>query len=131
MQKQTNFIKTQVRLPPEVHQLLVDFAGEHEYSLNSAIIELIKKGVSDNQPTATNLSSNEESSKSIIFGEFNCIHDEREIPLPKQQEYIAIKISDFFSRYPQYKLINIESLDKGRKFRYWYYFPKKEDGRNF
>ncbi|OTG92828.1 Arc family DNA-binding protein [Acinetobacter sp. ANC 3832] len=56
MQKQTNFIKTQVRLPPEIHQDVTNFAEENELSMNSAFIELLKTALVKKESRSSNFS---------------------------------------------------------------------------
>lgn len=132
MQKQTNFIKTQVRLPPELHQQLVDFADEFDYSLNSAMIELFKKALInkeniDCKPARTERTN---SGRSIYFNDLNCIEDYPKEPLHKRIERVEQMISDIFYRNPQYQLINIETLNNGEKIRYWYSIPRSESFRD-
>lgn len=45
---QDNWKRTQVRMPQEQYQLVVNYANDNNMSLNSAIIDLVDKGL---QPT--------------------------------------------------------------------------------
>jgi hypothetical protein len=73
MQKQTNFIKTQVRLPPELHQELMDFAEESDLSMNSAFIELLKSALLKRESRASGFAevkiiSLSNGIKRLVFG---------------------------------------------------------------
>ena len=73
MQKQTNFIKTQVRLPPEIHQDVTNFAEENELSMNSAFIELLKTALVKKESRSSNFSevkviNLENGIKRLVFG---------------------------------------------------------------
>lgn len=45
MAKQTNFVRTQIRLPVSVNQSLEEFADRYNLSKNEAMIYLISKGI--------------------------------------------------------------------------------------
>lgn len=132
MQKQTNFIKTQVRLPPELHQQLVDFADEFDYSLNSAMIELLKKAlenkVDTNNEAAKTISRN--SGRSIYFNDLNCVAETKNESMHERTARVEQMISNLFYRNPQFELINIETLNNGEKIRYWYSIPRSESFRD-
>lgn len=42
---QENWKRTQVRLPPELHDGIINYAEKNNLSLNSAMLELIDKGL--------------------------------------------------------------------------------------
>lgn len=117
MQKQTNFIRTQVRLPPAVHQELVNFADEHDYSLNSAIIELVRSGLVRNM---TGLHQKEPDQRMSLFcGHYNGENYE-----------VSMKfINDFFKNHPEYNLINLQVRDDNCGIYYFYEIPAHEDKR--
>lgn len=45
MSRQNDFIKTQVRLPSDLHQEILKFASDYDFSMNTAIIEAIRAGL--------------------------------------------------------------------------------------
>ncbi|AYO54203.1 hypothetical protein [Acinetobacter wuhouensis] len=45
MSRQNDFIKTQVRLPSDLHQEILKFANNYDFSMNTAIIEAIRAGL--------------------------------------------------------------------------------------
>lgn len=45
MSRQNDFIKTQVRLPSDLHQEILKFASNYDFSMNTAIIEAIRAGL--------------------------------------------------------------------------------------
>lgn len=70
------------------------------------------------------------SGRSIYFNEMNCIEDYENEPLHNQLERVEEKISDLLYRNPQYQIINIETMNDGKKVRYWYSIPRSESFRN-
>ena len=53
MTLQKDWTKTQVRLPPDLHPLVKQYAKYNDLSMNTAIIELLKKSL---KPTAQKVS---------------------------------------------------------------------------
>lgn len=52
MQKrQTDYVRVQLRMPPELHERLVDFSTKNDCSLNSAIIATANVGLKDIEST--------------------------------------------------------------------------------
>lgn len=108
LQKQVDHVRTQVRMPPALHDALSAYAADKGISLNTAIIMMVESG----------LKSHDTENSSIVFGTYSGV----------TLEQAAVFITDFFQRNPTYKLINIETTSQ-TGVRYWYTFPKKEDGR--
>lgn len=48
---QDDWKRTQVRMPQELYQLVVDYANDNKMSLNSAIIDLVDKGLQPSDQT--------------------------------------------------------------------------------
>lgn len=119
---QDDWKRTQVRMPQEQYESLMDYAEKNNLSLNTAMLELMDLGFKSKVKG--------KSGRSIYFGEFSCTEDTRKVPLAKQQEELTAMISDIFCRNPQYQLINIETLNDGKKIRYWYSIPRGESFRD-
>lgn len=45
LQTQDTWKRSQIRLPPSLHQAVVDYANVHNMSLNTAIVELLDNGL--------------------------------------------------------------------------------------
>ncbi len=45
LQTQDTWKRSQIRLPPSLHQAVVDYANDNKMSLNTAIVELLDKGL--------------------------------------------------------------------------------------
>ncbi|TCB36828.1 hypothetical protein E0H82_03720 [Acinetobacter sp. ANC 4910] len=119
---QDDWKRTQVRMPQEQYEELMSYAEKNNLSLNTAMLELMDLGLK---------SKNEgKSGRSIYFNDLNCVEDTRKVPLAKQQEEVTAMISDLFYRHSQYQLINIETLNEGKKIRYWYSIPRRESFRD-
>lgn len=108
LQKQVDHVRTQVRMPPALHDALSAYAAHKGISLNTAINIMVEFGIE----------SYDAENSSIIFGTYS----------GKTLEESAFFLTDFFQRNPKCKLINIETTSQ-TGVRYWYTFPKKEDGR--
>lgn len=124
-EKQDDWKRTQIRIPIGLYEDVVQHAEQHNLSLNYAMLELMDRGIHSISPK-----SNSPEVRSIYFGEFSCVEDTRKAPLAEQQEELTAMISDIFCRNPQYQLINIETLDDGKKIRYWYSIPRNESFRD-
>lgn len=74
MQKQDNFKRTQVRMPQEQYEAIVNYANNKEISLNSAILELMELGLlssSTINPSDIDfkiISLKEKNIKRVIYG---------------------------------------------------------------
>lgn len=45
LQTQDTWKRSQIRLPPSLHQAVVNYANDNNMSLNTAIVELLDKGL--------------------------------------------------------------------------------------
>ncbi len=53
LQTQDTWKRSQIRLPPSLHQAVVDYANDNKMSLNTAIVELLDKGLPTKISTQT------------------------------------------------------------------------------
>lgn len=119
---QEGWKRTQVRMPQEQYEAIMHYAERNNLSLNTAMLELMDAGFNSKVEGT--------SGRSIYFTDLNCTENERLEPLYKQVESIEQRISKFFYSNPQFQLINIETLDNGKKIRYWYSIPRSESFRD-
>ena len=119
---QDDWKRTQVRMPQEQYEVLMSYAEKNNLSLNTAMLELMDLGLKSKIEG--------KSGHSIYFNDLNCVEDLKEMSLREQQEQATAMISDLFYRHPQYQLINIETLNDGKKIRYWYSIPRSESFRD-
>lgn len=108
LQKQAEHVRTQVRMPPVLHDALSAYAVDKGVSLNTAINVMVEFG----------LEWYDVENSSIVFGTYN----------GETLEKSAVFLTDFFQKNSKYKLINVETINR-TGILYWYTFPKKEDGR--
>ena len=119
---QEDWKRTQLRIPHEEYEKVMQFAEKNNVSLNTAILQFIEEGLKQQEKAI--------SGRSIYFNDINCIEDYKNEPLHNQLERVEQKISNLFYENPQYQLINIETLSDGKKVRYWYSIPRSESFRN-
>lgn len=119
---QDDWKRTQIRMPQDQYETLMHYAEQNNLSLNTAMIELIELGLKSKFEG--------KSGRSIYFNDLNCIEDYPKEPLHEQTARAEQMISDLFYRNPQYQLINIETLNDGKKIRYWYSIPRSESFRD-
>lgn len=108
LQKQVDHVRTQVRMPPALHDALSAYAIDKGISLNTAINTMVEFG----------LESYDAENSSIIFETYN----------GETLEESAIFLTDFFQRHTNCKLVSIERINQTGVL-YWYTFPNKEDKR--
>lgn len=109
----TDVVRTQIRLPIELHNQVTEMAERKKSTINKLLIDGIKMVMKLNDVHQWRLM-------------YNQIHDtgkHRDFPLQA-----AGMIQDYFARHPQYRLVNIESLSK-KTIRWWYYYPIDADGK--
>ena len=131
---QDDWKRTQIRMPQEQYQAIADYAQNRNLSLNSAMLELMEKGLS-NQPFTTIAPSslpNSKSAKIYIFTEWRYTEEynpqERLEHNEKARMAASAYLTRFFTQYPKHELIKLEmitSLDhKNREvldgIRIWY-----------
>jgi len=119
---QDDWKRTQLRMPQEQYEAVMRYAEKNNLSLNTAILELMDTGLKSKIEG--------KSGRSIYFMDYNCVEEYENEPLCKQVERIEQRISELFYRNPQYELINIETLNNGKKIRYWYSIPRSESARD-
>lgn len=119
---QDDWKRTQVRMPQEQYEELMNYAEKNNLSLNTAMLELMDLGLKSK--------TEGKSGRSIYFQDMNCIEDYPKEPLHERTARVERMISDIFYRNPQYQLINIETLNDGKKIRYWYSIPRSESFRD-
>lgn len=119
---QDDWKRTQVRMPQEQYEVLMNYAENNNLSLNTAMLELIDLGFKAKVES--------KSGRSIYFNDINCIEDYPKEPLHERTARVEQMISNIFYKNPQYQLINIETLNDGKKIRYWYSIPRSESFRD-
>lgn len=55
LQTQDTWKRSQVRLPPSLHQAVVEYANDNNMSLNTAIVELLDNGLMNSPTDQTDL----------------------------------------------------------------------------
>jgi len=124
IQNQDEWKRTQLRVPQDDYNKIVEYAELNKMSLNTAILNLIDIGLN------TAVAETKTTGRSIYFQDMNCIEDYPKQPLHERTARVEQMISDLFYRNPQYQLINIETLNDGKKIRYWYSIPRSESFRD-
>ena len=119
---QDDWKRTQIRMPQDQYESLMNYAEQNNLSLNTAMIELMELGLKSKFEG--------KSGRSIYFNDLNCIEDYENEPLMERQVRCEKLISQVFYENPQYELINIETLNNGEKIRYWYSIPRSESFRD-
>lgn len=124
IQNQDEWKRTQLRIPQDDYNKIVEYAELNKMSLNTAILNLIDIGIN------TAATETKTTGRSIYFQDLNCIEDYPKEPLHERTARAEQMISEVFYRNPQYQLINIETLNDGKKIRYWYSIPRSESFRD-
>lgn len=119
---QDDWKRTQVRIPQDKYELLMTYAERNNLSLNTAMLELMEVGL--------NSKIEGKSGRSIYFNDLNCIEDYPKEPMHERTARVEKMISRLFYEHPEYQLINIETLNEGKKIRYWYSIPRSESFRD-
>lgn len=119
---QDDWKRTQVRMPQEQYEALMNYAEKNNLSLNTAMLELMDLGLKSKIEG--------KSGRSIYFNDLNCVEDYPKEPLHERTARVEQIISRLFYEHPEYQLINIETLNDGKKIRYWYSIPRKESFRD-
>lgn len=124
IQNQDEWKRTQLRVPQDDYNKIVEYAELNKMSLNTAILNLIDIGLH------TAVEETKTTGRSIYFNDLNCVEDYPKEPLHERTARVEQMISEIFYRNPQYQLINIETLSDGKKIRYWYSIPRSESFRD-
>ncbi|MEQ1324992.1 hypothetical protein [Acinetobacter soli] len=119
---QDDWKRTQVRMPQEQYEALMNYAEKNNLSLNTAMLELMDLGLKSK--------IERKSGRSIYFNDLNCVEDYPKEPLHERTARVEQIISRLFYEHPEYQLINIETLNDGKKIRYWYSIPRTESFRD-
>lgn len=119
---QDDWKRTQVRMPQEQYEALMSYAEKNNLSLNTAMLELMDLGLKSKIEG--------KSGRSIYFNDLNCVEDYPKEPLHERTARVEQIISRLFYEHPEYQLINIETLNDGKKIRYWYSIPRGDSFRD-
>lgn len=112
LQSQDVWKRSQIRLTPSLYNAVLEYAAEHELSLNSALMYLTDKGLS---------SSKQSVKRKIIFTEWNPSHIDfdDDDSLISHNEKIRMACSEYMSRffqsYPDHELISFEFKSRTQK----------------
>lgn len=132
---QDDWKRTQIRMPQEQYQAVADYAQNRNLSLNSAMLELMEKGLTSKPSTQTIAPSSlpkSKSAKKYIFTEWRYTEEynpqERLEHNEKARMAVSAYLTRFFTQYPEHELVKLEmitSLDhKNREvldgIRIWY-----------
>jgi len=117
----TEDAQLKIRLSQELKSILEERSKSNNRTMNGEIVNILEQAL---------LNTNADSGRSIYFQDMNCIEDYPKEPLHERTARVERMISDVFYRNPQYQLINIETLNDGKKIRYWYSIPRSESFRD-
>lgn len=115
MQKQDDFKRTQVRMPQDLYEKLVEFAERENISLNSSILKLIDTALSIDDVENRRIMCNR-----IVDSDGGNVD---------QSNYLLDRLTEIFNQHPTWRLITTETVLDGRGVRYWYTYPKSEDNK--
>lgn len=117
----TEDAQLKIRLSQELKSILEERSKSNNRTMNGEIVNILEQAL---------LNTKADSGRSIYFNDLNCIEDYPKEPLHERTARVERMISDIFYRNPQYQLINIETLNDGKKIRYWYSIPRSESFRD-
>ncbi|MEN8549728.1 Arc family DNA-binding protein [Acinetobacter soli] len=117
----TEDAQLKIRLSQELKSVLEERSKSNNRTMNGEIVNILEHAL---------LNTKAKSGRSIYFNDLNCVEDLKEISLREQQEQVTGMISRIFYAHPEYQLINIETLNDGKKIRYWYSIPRGESFRD-
>ena len=117
----TEDAQLKIRLSQELKSVLEERSKSNNRTMNGEIVNILEQ---------TLLSTKADSGRSLYFNDINCIEDYPKEPLHDRTARVEKMISNIFYRNPQYQLINIETLNDGKKIRYWYSIPRGESFRD-
>lgn len=121
-QNQDDWKRTQVRVPQEQYQAIIEYAESKNISLNSAILDLMEVGLASKQPG--------KSGRAVYFNDISCQGGDKNEFIHSRTQRVEQLISKLFYDHPQFELINIETINNGEKIRYWYSIPRSESFRD-
>ena len=112
---QHEYIRTQLRLPQDLHERANKVASAANLSLNELFLKTIHLGLQHLANQRRRLMYNDNHSKQDS----------------ESHEDFMLKAADlvtaFLQQHPDYELVTIESLPTG--LRYWYTYPVDENGK--
>lgn len=125
LQSQDVWKRSQIRLTPTLYNAVLEYASEHDLSLNSALMHLTDEGLT---------ASKQKAKRKIIFTEWNPVsrYDEHS---PDNNEAVRMDCADlmtrFFNDHPDHEFMQLESKmttnKKGQEImvgiRVWYSYP--------
>lgn len=114
----TEDAQLKLRVPQELKEFLESEAKLNHRTINGEVVYRLQQGKINN------------SGRSLYFNDLNCVENLKEMSLREQQEQVTAMISRIFYDHPEYQLINIETLNDGKKIRYWYSIPRNESFRD-
>lgn len=112
---QHDYIRTQLRLPQDLHERASKVAAACNMSLNELFLNAIHQGLQ--------LMANQR--RRLIYNQWNTKRDP-----DSYEDYLltaADHVTDFFLRHPGYELVTVESLPTG--LRCWYTYPIDENSK--
>lgn len=122
MQKQKNFVKTQIRIPTELHQLIIEFSENYDISMNTAIIDALEAGLivaaETNNKTGTPMMRSLQR-MALFCGDYN----------GNSYEESMLLVNNFFQQHPEYNLINLQIKPDAKSVYFFYEIPVHEDKR--
>ena len=118
----TEDAQLKIRLSQELKSILEEKSKSNNRTMNGEIVNILEQALLNTKADS--------SGRSIYFQDMNCIEDYPKEPLHERTARVEQIISNIFYRNPQYQLINIETLNDGKKIRYWYSIPRSESFRD-
>lgn len=111
---QENWKRTQVRLPPELHDGIINFAARKDVSLNTAMLELFSVGLE-------NFNGNAKGYKlsSVLFQPEEGTYESNK----QMREKANFKANKFFENHEEYKPVNFQLVEDG--LMCWFLKPEK------
>lgn len=125
LQSQDTWKRSQIRLTPSLYSAVLEYASEHDLSLNSALMQLTDEGLA---------SSKKLIKRKVLFTEYNPSASLDDYS-PSNNEAVRMAcaefMSNFFTRNPDYEFMQLESKTmtnkKGHEIligvRIWYSYP--------
>lgn len=117
----TEDAQLKIRLSQELKSILEERSKSNNRTMNGEIVNILEQAL---------LNSKANSGRSIYFNDINCIEDYPKESLHERTARVEQMISKLFYSHPEYELINIETLNDGKKIRCWYSIPRSESFRD-
>lgn len=103
LQSQDVWKRSQIRLTPTLYNAVLEYASEHDLSLNSALMHLTDEGL---------VSSKKSGKRKVIFTEYNPIAHYDDYS-PSNNEAIRMECAEFITRFfndhPDHEFMQLES----------------------